>query len=41
MHEKEPEKIAETRRSLLEYCWLDTYGMVKIIEKLQMQLRMQ
>ena len=23
------------RKNLLEYCWLDTYGMVKIIEKLK------
>lgn len=23
------------RKNLQEYCWLDTYGMVKIIEKLK------
>ena len=23
------------RKNLKEYCWLDTYGMVKIIEKLK------
>jgi hypothetical protein len=27
--------IVETTRQLLEYCKLDTYAMVKILEKLQ------
>jgi len=26
--------LEETRRQLLEYCKLDTYAMVKILEKL-------
>ncbi len=26
--------IAQTRKDLLDYCKLDTYAMVKIIEKL-------
>jgi len=27
--------VEETRRQLLEYCKLDTYAMVKILEKLR------
>ena len=28
-------KISETRKNLLEYCKLDTFAMVKILEKLE------
>ena len=28
-------KIAETRQNLLEYCKMDTFGMVKLLEKLE------
>lgn len=35
LHLQEPEVIAKIRESLLEYCELDTYAMVKIIERLK------
>lgn len=31
----EPAEAAAMRKSLLEYCWLDTYAMVKVWEKLR------
>ena len=34
LHTKPPEEIARTRKNLLKYCELDTYAMVKILEKL-------
>jgi hypothetical protein len=34
-NEKDPQKIAGIRESLLEYCALDTLGMVRILEKLK------
>jgi len=32
---KDPEEIENTRKALLEYCKLDTLGMVRILEKLK------
>lgn len=34
LHTKSPEEIERTRKNLLKYCGLDTYAMVKIVEKL-------
>ena len=34
-----PEEAAEARRSLLEYCKLDTYAMVKVWEALRDALK--
>ncbi len=34
-YEKDPEVICKTRQNLLEYCKLDTYAMVLLLEKLQ------
>jgi hypothetical protein len=31
---KDPDEIERIRKALLEYCRLDTLGMVKIVEKL-------
>ena len=30
-----PEELAKCRANLLKYCGLDTYAMVKVLEKLQ------
>jgi hypothetical protein len=35
LSETDPELIARTRKALLEYCRLDTYGMVRILEELE------
>jgi hypothetical protein len=32
---QDPEEIARIRSSLLSYCRLDTYGVVRILEKLK------
>jgi hypothetical protein len=32
---QDPEEIARIRSSLLSYCGLDTYGVVRILEKLK------
>ena len=34
MHEKDPAKVGGMRRALLEYCKLDTWAMVKLLEVL-------
>jgi hypothetical protein len=36
--EKEPKKINETRENLLNYCKMDTYAMVKILEVLEKKI---
>ena len=33
--ETNPDMIDQTRKALLEYCKLDTYAMVRIMEKLE------
>ncbi len=38
LHTKSPDEIAQTRQNLLAYCGLDTYAMVKILEKLYSNL---
>ena len=35
MEKMTPNEVARTRHNLLEYCKLDTYAMVKVLEKLQ------
>jgi len=35
LHEKPPEEIAKIRKALLDYCRLDTLGMVKILQFLE------
>lgn len=35
IYEKDKKYIAETRKHLLEYCKLDTWGMVKILSKIE------
>ena len=35
MEKMSGEELEQTRRNLLEYCKLDTYAMVKVLEKLQ------
>lgn len=32
---RDPDELAETRKNLLKYCELDTFAMVKLLEKLQ------
>jgi len=34
-HEMDLMRIADTRTNLLEYCKLDTFAMVKLLEKLE------
>ena len=39
MAKKSPEEIASLRANLLKYCGLDTYAMVKVLEKLREAVR--
>jgi hypothetical protein len=34
MRNMTPDEVQEARKSLLEYCWLDTWSMVVILRKL-------
>ncbi len=35
MAHMDPEQLETTRKQLLKYCGLDTYAMIKILEKLK------
>ncbi len=39
MTKKTPEEIASLRANLLKYCGLDTYAMVKVLEKLRIAVK--